>query len=596
MINVAVVLLYSWFLAMLPRTVVGSPISYNKEGDAKTYIPLIVVFLSIFLVAALFLAIKLSYMKHRRVRAIRSLRAIRSAPQNRGFSSSAYLLSPQSRERREAERARAAAYRPFLVGCFGSPSWEARVKSNPDKKAPQKYSFMYRLHRTSRTQSSRTACSAYKQNTSSSRITRSTSFFSISSDLSFDDELTKALWPESPRMLTYPGERFGNPVRLVPRARSFSDGRRSFVGDFGEVTRITQGSKSRAGYLPRRPSVKLVDPSNSRKASYSFLSGLPPKSPLTSPFVGARDSLQLSRHHSRCSRKPVPPLPPLPSLPSYQPLIILGSRDGGSFSTGQYLPPLRFSPPTGVTSVFNADQPLVSVVRNRASPTIGFLPPTSIIAETLAFVAPKPAGTQDTATLYSPPQGTPLVYAVEKMNRPTKHNRSRSRTGLIPGASPLRSTFSLENVVELASADGDKEDTKATALVCKSSISSHGSNIASSSQSRNMAVQKQPGRSPESNGGYLRELTPLSDTSTPNLFHTLEKSPCDQSSVLTPKSDRTGEVDIGMLGLDRFHWEDSGEDKKVRPCHTRSDSLALVSFWEDGEWAREQEQRTDVTR
>jgi hypothetical protein len=58
----------------------------------------------------------------------------------------------------------------------------------------------------------------------------------------------------------------------------------------------------------------------------------------------------------------------------------------------------------------------------------------------------------------------------------------------------------------------------------------------------------------------------------------------------TPKFDHLDEVDIGMLGLDRFQWsEESGGLIQSHSSNIKSDSVALTSFWE-GEWLTENNQ------
>jgi hypothetical protein len=71
----------------------------------------------------------------------------------------------------------------------------------------------------------------------------------------------------------------------------------------------------------------------------------------------------------------------------------------------------------------------------------------------------------------------------------------------------------------------------------------------------------------------------------------IEGSLSEVSSLQTPKSDRLDEVDIGMLGLDRFRWsEESEEMLKSCSSHIKNDSVALISFWEEGQWMRENNQ------
>jgi hypothetical protein len=70
-----------------------------------------------------------------------------------------------------------------------------------------------------------------------------------------------------------------------------------------------------------------------------------------------------------------------------------------------------------------------------------------------------------------------------------------------------------------------------------------------------------------------------------------ESSLSDLSALQTPKFDHLDEVDIGMLGLDRFQWsEESGGLIQSHSSNIKSASVALTSFWEEGEWLTENNQ------
>jgi hypothetical protein len=46
-----------------------------------------------------------------------------------------------------------------------------------------------------------------------------------------------------------------------------------------------------------------------------------------------------------------------------------------------------------------------------------------------------------------------------------------------------------------------------------------------------------------------------------------------------------------MLGLDRFCWSEEGEDLiQSQSSNVKNDSVAVVSFWEEGEWLPENNQ------
>ncbi|KIJ66649.1 hypothetical protein HYDPIDRAFT_108552 [Hydnomerulius pinastri MD-312] len=201
-------------------------------------------------------------------------------------------------------------------------------------------------------------------------------------------------------------------------------------------------------------------------------------------------------------------------------------------------------------------------------------------------------------------QGPPLVYAVQKMSRKPKHKRSRSRNSpVVVGASPLRTTVIPDNASDLvpplpADIANGKENGQphATFILRPPPDMSHHISPASKKPFRSSSRQNSITSSYSvcSREGALAApptiTPPMSDTSTPSFFQNLEKSLDDQISIRTPAS----EVDIGMLGLDRFYWSDNNEESKVQPSHIKKDSLALISLWDEGTWAREQEQRADI--
>ncbi|KIK96467.1 hypothetical protein PAXRUDRAFT_825926 [Paxillus rubicundulus Ve08.2h10] len=590
-----------WCLAVLPHTTSALPLPSLPNGviTVGRYIPLIVISLCVFLVVIVFLGIKLLYMKHRRIGTIHSSCIVHSSPIDfsSDFHSSTTSMSSGPGVRVEY----GVSCRGLLVGCFGSPRWETRLRPKLDQEAwrqQQRSSFMYQLHRESRGRSSRYYANPKPNNpSSSSRRMRSTSFFSFSSEASIDEESVTAMSFLPLRLPTSPGDSSRRP----------SQQKRSSwhcISDFGEPTRTRKLPEAYDSKIKRRTSqssVRLVHVPGSGRVSYSFLSRLPPQSTLSSPFMGTRDSLQLSRHSLRYSRKPVPSLPP---LPSYRPSILSRAPHHPVFDpllASEYLPPLQFSPPTSITSVFHSRQPFLdekvsniaatrtNKVRRLTSPD---LPSAERILDSRSDVVQTHVVT--TTELPTGPFETQGA-AVQKMNKKPKHKRSQSRNGPTTGASPLQLALIPNNT---AAATSDKENGQSeTATVLRTlSASSHSKSTTlkkplKSSLRQGSVMSNHSVCSPDSAILARFTVTPsMSETSTRASSRNMGKGTDDQASLRTPVS----KVDIGMLGLDRFHWNDESEELKVRPSHMKKDSHALMSFWEEGGWVREQEQRTDM--
>ncbi|KAF9223462.1 hypothetical protein BS17DRAFT_781900 [Gyrodon lividus] len=512
--------------------------------------------------------------------------------------------SPESQAKHEV------SYRGLLVGCFGSPSWETRLKSKLDKEArqqQQRSSFMYRLHMDSRRRHPTRpayANSKPKKPSSSPPLTRSTSFFSFSSEASIDDGPASAMSFLPLRLPTFPGDSSRRPVQ-----QKRSSWHNFYVGGLGEIARapkLPEAYDLRIRKRTSQSSVRLVDGHGSNHVNYPFLSGLPPQPTLRSPLMGTRDSLQLSRHPSRLNRKPVPPLPP---LPSYQPLVSKRPcRPAfGTLPTSEYLPPLQFSPPTNITNVFHFHQ---QILDEKVSNTRAFgtnrvqevVSPNVPCRQRILDFPPSDASQTRGITTMEPPaspfvvQGVPLIYAVQKMNRKPNHKRSRSRNGAAPGASPLRFKLALipDNTADVMSplpgdstSDKENSQSRATTVLRTPSASSHSNSTTlkqplKSSLWQDSIVSTHSICSPDSVlGARFTVAPPISGTRTRTFSQNMEKQKLtdDQASLRTPVS----EVDIGMLGLDRFHWNDESEELKERPSHMKQDSLALISFWQEAQ-------------
>ncbi|KAG1747080.1 uncharacterized protein EDB91DRAFT_1245523 [Suillus paluster] len=591
------------------------PLSTTQSYDTE---PLIIACPVIFLVLLLLLAVKLVYAQHRRLSVIRS-RDIQSTL-DVSLNSRSSILSLKAAQLK-ATRFKCTPFLGILVGCLGSPAWETDIESDFDSNSTRQRrtaSFMYQLHRQSKQRSSYSYSAAHRSSksltaqvpASQAQLTCSTSFFSLSSEHSPEDATRKPGFrpPPNIRVLTYPTKARSRKTATIQRYSLLIDNPISGQQcDFCEKCNAT-GSSFRARNLctPSNrttsgvdigPSLRLVGATDVTAVPYSFLSAFPPSSYVLSPLTGTRDSLQLSRFYSRSTRKPVPPLPPLPSYSllnerssdiSLAKLPAASSRPPTGFP--QILPPLEFSPPNSTGSFCAvADQ-----VPAHLSTNTPLLPTDSSKLETSPPVS---VGVADyVATVKLLPDvlhpSDPLVFAVQKMKRKTTHKRSptiRSRSGTIPGASPLRIMALPEDMSDRKpvgdTPTGDKENS--TPATCTSKATDDGKIHRSLKDASNRLSLILNLASPDAQ----LELSTLSHSarsikSTKSLARSdAEGSLSDLSSLQTPKSDRLDEVDISMLGLDRFHWSEEGEE--LIKSHIKNDSVALISFWEEGQWMRE---------
>ncbi|KAG8213062.1 hypothetical protein J3R82DRAFT_11454 [Butyriboletus roseoflavus] len=449
------------FLAMVPCRVLAFPLAHTSTVAVKTYIPLIVISISLFFLVGVFLAIKLVYMKHRRIGTIH-------APPNRNSS-----LGFRDKK--------GARHRGLLVGCLGSPVWETNLTSKLDGATwGRERRRGYHLHAGSTTRSTH-AASVRLKSSASSRLTKST--WSSGAD--------QLVLPLSSGPSRIPTSRGGSSLKALCSVQQISS--TDFhvrYGDFGESH--PGGGVPDVARRASPSSIRLVGgPSHSNQVEYSFLSSLPPNAIVVSPLMGTRDSFQLSL---KCNRKPVPPMPPLPLfLPFYLPKSPETVESQPLQASGS-LPLLRFSPLASVAKVFHSQQQVVEKkVDTGSHPT-----------------------------------------------RETNHKESQSCKGLaIGGLSPRTTT-----------------DEGAAALPPEDNESCDGS--VSSKKVLKSCLRQKPTRlvcSPD--------FTPLMSESSAQTY--------TGDSVQTPIS----EVDIGILGLDRFCWN---KEPKMRSCHAKKDSVAVVTF------------------
>ncbi|KAG2362740.1 hypothetical protein BDR07DRAFT_1376293 [Suillus spraguei] len=380
------------------------------------------------------------------------------------------------------------------------------------------------------------------------------------------------------------------------------------LGDFYEKCDASQNSlRARNLYPSGRtassvdlgPSLRLVGTSDVTAIPYSFLSAFPPSSYVLSPLTGTRDSLQLSRRHStKSARKPVPPLPPLPSYslfsqrPSCTSPTELPVSLPPSAGVPPFLPLLEFSPPSSMGS-FSA---MVDQVPAHLSNNIPLSSSTSLKSGTTPLISPSIA--DSVATVNSLPHvlhpADPLVFAVQKMKRKTKHRRSstiRSRSG-IPSASPLRIMVLPEDTSDRKPIEdiptSDKEND-ATAISTSNAVDDNRIHCFMTDAPSQLSPILDPTSTPDARLELQHVSPPFERASSAR--SDIEGSLSEVSSLQTPKFDRMDEVDIGMLGLDRFRWsEESEEMLKSCSSHIKNDSVALISFWEEGQWMRENNQ------
>ncbi|KAJ8586930.1 hypothetical protein M405DRAFT_864161 [Rhizopogon salebrosus TDB-379] len=555
------------------------------------------------------LVMKLVYMKRRRLTAIRSQNLQPASRHVVSLNSS--FLPPQA-------KATNSTLLALLVGYFGSPSCETDLKSVLDTNSQNQRrtaSFMYQLHRQPKQPSSKSysaACNSSKTVTSqahpsTARITPSMSSFAFSGRHSNEDATN--FWPrrsDNCKMLTYLTKVWPRTAAVAPLGQRCSllvdhpysgqlggSHEKSDANSNSFWPRIlcTPGDRTTAVVDHAPTSLRLVGVTDVTAVPFSFLSAFPPSSYVLSPRTGTRDSLQLPRSHPKLTRKPVPPLPPMPSynLPSQGPSCI---------PLNEVLP----SPchPTGMSAV--ADQ-----VPTHMSDVTLLSTSNPAQAKAAPLVSPYPAGTSTPGKLVprtSDPADPPLVFAVQKMIRKTKYKRSaarsRMRSGIIPGTSPLRAVVFPEDMIDRKliwyTPPCDKENSVSKTIdVChvfQSKGASYRSYLLPDSTScpdielalcRLSQVSNRP-----SSAHSVRSTKSLSQSDVGG-------SLSDLSSLQTPRFDHIDEVDIGMLGLDRFCWSEEGEDLiQSQSSNVKNDSVAVVSFWEEGEWLPENNQCSDI--
>ncbi|KAG2071728.1 hypothetical protein BDR04DRAFT_1230888 [Suillus decipiens] len=606
-----------------PLSIIFRSDSYDINLPMSTPEPLIIACLVSFIVLLALLAVKLIYMKCRRLSAIRSSIFQSTPPHDVSLNSRSSLLSSKAIQLK-VSRSQYSPSLAIVVGCLGSPAWETDIESDFDANSTKQRrtaTFMYQLHRQSKNPSLKSYSAAYCLSRSSTsqvppsqaQLSRSVSFFSFSSEHSTEDVSKKPgshLLP-STRFLTYPAEAWSrNTTTIAPQRYSLliDSSVSGQLGDFcGEGDANHNSLRARNLYPSGRttssvdlgPSLRLVGTSDVTAVPYSFLSAFPPSSYVLSPLTGTRDSLQLSRRHStKSARKPVPPLPPLPSysLFSQQSSCIPPTELPVSLpppaGVPLFLPLLEFSPPCSMGS-FSA---MIDQVPAHLSNNTPLSSSNSSKSGTTPLISPSVA--DSVATVNSLPHvlhpADPLVFAVQKMKRKTKRRRSstiRSRNGT-PSASPLRimvlpeDTSDHKPIEDIPTSD---KESYATAISTSNTIDDNRIHCLMTDASSQLSPILDSTSSPDAQLELRHVSRSLERASSAR--SDIEGSLSEVSPLQTPKFDRMDEVDIGMLGLDRFRWsEESEEMLKSCSSHIKNDSVALVSFWEEGQWMRENNQ------
>lgn len=550
-------------LLVIPcHSAVAFPLSYAPTVAAsEAYVPLIVVSVSLFFFLTIFLAIKIVYMKHRRIGTIHAPPTVRSIP-------------ARCRDKRGNRHG-------FLVGCLGSPIWETSLTSKLDgaswrRQQRRRSSFAYQLHTHSTTRSKHSASIRSKSNNSSSgsHFTRSTALTSYSSHA---DQIVLLSSTGFSRVTPCHGG--GSSMALGSTQRNISTNHHPCYGDFGEFHR----ARSPGGGLPqiaRRASpssIRLVDgPTHSKQVEYSFLSGLPPNAIVVSPLMGTRDSFQLStgRCSLKCNRKPVPPLP---SLPAFLPFHMskgsgLETMESRPLQAREYLPPLRFSPLASMAKVFHSQQ---YVFENR---TPRARVPDPVDSRVLCLESASSSKTPGVGSPTSPcvTQEVPPPHPIRTSNTKSNHKRSQSYKGLAIGGSLPRTPLVIDEVAALPLEDkrpGKAESMQMNVLRTPSGSSRNGS-VASKKPLKSCLRKPFVVHAPLGSSPDTLPTPSMSHTSSP--IYGTRPSTGDQASIRTPIT----EDDIGMLGLERFRWNDDIEELKVRSSHMKKDSVALVPLWE----------------
>ncbi|KAH0833264.1 hypothetical protein J3R83DRAFT_12326 [Lanmaoa asiatica] len=240
---------------VVPCRVLAFPLSYTSTVTGRTYIPLIVISISLFFLVVVFLAIKLVYMKYRRIG------TIHASPTDSNLSSSS--VSGFGLRDKQGTR-----HRGLLVGCLGSPTWETNLTSKLHgatwrREQRRRSSFVSR----SQLHTSSTIRSNSKNLSSSSRLTKSTALTSCSGDVD------QPVLLSSSGLSRIPAPHGGSSSKaLCSVQRHTSTDYHPCYGDFGEShgARLPGGGAPKVARRASPSSIRLVDgPSHSNQVEYS---------------------------------------------------------------------------------------------------------------------------------------------------------------------------------------------------------------------------------------------------------------------------------------------------------------------------------------
>lgn len=329
-------------LLLFASFVSASPLSSSQNYAAG---PCLAVILTLLLLLVLLMISKHLYMKHRRINSIYTRsRLVSSYPGS--FAIDSYYRASTSFIRSTTESMTEKTEKiGILVGLFGSPGWETRVKPSVDKaawKEQQQASFMYQLH----TESRRRQNSHSRSQTQNSSIPENRSILGIGRHSSFSLSNvtdTRALYSlqdgtgqTRSRSLRLPSKAYR---AQMPRRFSLPSVSRKDVSDALQRTRHSslKSTKSRRSDASKTSllgtaSLRLVPQTNGLDLP------LPLSPKQCSPTILPNLTPPASTYNPKSIHDIVPPLPPLPLLRQLSSVVTAPNNEGD----GSMSPPVPF--------------------------------------------------------------------------------------------------------------------------------------------------------------------------------------------------------------------------------------------------------------
>jgi hypothetical protein len=613
---------------------VASPIS--KRSDSSTQpASVIYVVLAILIILALLAIAKHLYMKNRRATSIH-LSSITSRNYYDPFSIDSYCRSSTSLplgSEKECHSNKAG----FFVGLLGSPAWETKVASEVDaavRKQHQDCSFNYQLHAQSRQRSSQ----PYQQQRTSPSILPPRPPSSGNGDWHTAVRLSKSSslnLPKRPPKSHDPLlRRFSLPSRVVKRSApsipEVSD-KQSRSGSRSERKR-SRGLKIAKNHISKGASLRMADATGdmdlpiSRSPVYS-----PSSSPLflSNPFP--------PKFKSRISSKP---LCPLPSLPMSDPFSSAANASSTSIPLSTTVPISRPFPLLTKADYHSTSSVSHNTMKGRSRDSrlyqelLPVLKPLDVYAhvpETNQHFQSKqsdslPATRQALVSVSYPtncalpslPASPPVssvpilaqkaVLAKPRTKQKSKNDaQARARRSSSLGPSPLRAMIlpdvsSGSDIGSPRSTRDDKENYP-TQNQNRHSHSSRTSDLAGefgelSGKLSDIYISDQ---GPTSDSEFIRASMNAEKASKILLNMAREREDAEgrsarskglsNSSTSRSRSwEPFNEVDLGLLGLDRF----VGETQNCNDGMQGDSEIDFVSFWEEARLLEEEEQRRYV--